>query len=312
MHRDLVFAINGERFVLSDLDPSMTLLQFLRTQTRFKGSKLGCGEGGCGACVVLLSKFNPITNQVSDVSVSSCLTLLASINHCSITTTEGLGNTSDGYHAIHHRFAGFHASQCGFCTPGMCMSLFSSLINADKDNKRPKQRDGFSKITVPEAERAISGNLCRCTGYRPIVDVCKSFAAGVDIEDFGFNSFQKKGGGGDPFSELPFYSPGGLCTFPEFLKTEIKSSTPCQSLASGRWYCPQSIEELCNLLNCESLSANRVKLVSGNTSSGVYRELDFHDSYIDLRGIPEMNVIKKITMASKLEQQLQFLGLLNY
>ncbi|KAJ1696470.1 hypothetical protein LUZ63_004982 [Rhynchospora breviuscula] len=293
MHGDLVFAINGERFVLSDLDPSMTLLRFLRTQTRFKGPKLGCGEGGCGACVVLLSKFNPITNQVSDFSVSSCLTLLASINHCSITTTEGLGNTSDGYHAIHHRFAGFHASQCGFCTPGMCMSLFSSLINADKDKRRPKQRDGFSKITVPEAERAISGNLCRCTGYRPIVDVCKSFAAGVDIEDLGFNSFQKKGGGGDPFIELPFYSPGGLCTFPEFLKTEIKSSTPCQSLASGRWHCPQSIEELCNLLNCESLSANRVKLVSGNTSSGVYRELDFHDSYIDLRGIPEMNVIKR-------------------
>lgn len=251
--------------------------------------------GGCGACVVLLSKFDPVTNQVSDFSVSSCLTLLASINHCSVTTTEGLGNTKDGYHAIHQRFAGFHASQCGFCTPGMCMSLFSSLVNADKDNSRPKPRDGFSKITVSEAERAISGNLCRCTGYRPIVDACKSFAADADIEDLGFNSFQKKGDNGDVFTELPFYSSEGLSSFPEFLKTEIKSSVACQSLAGGRWHCPKSIEELCNLLNSESLSTNRVKLISGNTSSGVYREQDCHDHYIDLRGVTELNIIRRDT-----------------
>jgi indole-3-acetaldehyde oxidase len=210
-----------------------------------------------------------------------------------VTTTEGLGNIKDGYHAIHQRFAGFHASQCGFCTPGMCMSLYSSLVNADKDHSRPKPRDGFSKVTVSEAERAISGNLCRCTGYRPIVDACKSFAAGVDIEDLGFNSFQKKGDSGNVFTKLPFYSSEELCSFPEFLKTEIRSSVACQSLAGGRWHCPKSIEELCNLLDSDLVSANRVKLVSGNTSSGVYRDLDFHDHFIDLRGVPEMNVIRR-------------------
>lgn len=171
------------------------------------------------------------------------------------------------------------------------MSLCSSLVNADKDNSRPKPRDGFSKITVSEAERAISGNLCRCTGYRPIVDACKSFSAGVDIEDLGFNSFQKKGDNGDVFTELPFYSSEGLCSFPEFLKTEIKSSVGCQSLIGGRWHFPKSIEELCHLLNSELVSANRVKLVCGNTSSGVYRELDFYDHFIDLRGVSELNVI---------------------
>ena len=80
--------------------------------------------GGCGACVVLLSKHDPILDQVEDFTVSSCLTLLCSLNGCSITTSEGLGNSKDGFHPIHERFAGFHASQCGFCTPGMCMSLF--------------------------------------------------------------------------------------------------------------------------------------------------------------------------------------------
>lgn len=89
-------------------------------------------SGGCGACVVLLSKYNPILDQLDDCTVSSCLTLLCSVNGCSITTTEGLGNSKDGFHPIHERFSGFHASQCGFCTPGMCMSLFSALVNAEK------------------------------------------------------------------------------------------------------------------------------------------------------------------------------------
>ncbi|XP_037491510.1 LOW QUALITY PROTEIN: aldehyde oxidase 4 [Jatropha curcas] len=217
----LVFAVNGKRFELSSVDPSTTLLEFLRTQTSFKSVKLGCGEGGCGACVVLLSKYNPVLDQVEDLTVSSCLTLLCSINGASITTSEGLGNSKDGFHSIHQRFSGFHASQCGFCTPGMCMSLFGALVKAEKTD-RPEPSPGFSKLTVNEAEKAIAGNLCRCTGYRPIADACKSFAADVDMEDLGLNSFWKKG---EPqevkIGSMPPYNQE-ICTFPEFLKTEVK------------------------------------------------------------------------------------------
>ena len=148
--------------------------------------------GGCGACVVLLSKYDPVLDRVEDFTVSSCLTLLCSVNGCSITTTEGLGSSKAGFHPIHQRFTGFHASQCGFCTPGMCVSFFSALVNAEKIH-RPEPPQGFSKLTVSEAEKAIAGNLCRCTGYRPIADACKSFAADVDMEDLGFNSFWRKG-----------------------------------------------------------------------------------------------------------------------
>ena len=97
-------------------------------------------------------------DQVDDFTVSSCLTLLSSINGCSITTTEGIGNTRDGFHPIHERFSGFHASQCGFCTPGMCMSLFSALVNAKK-TPQPEPPLGFSKLKVSEAEKAIARNL---------------------------------------------------------------------------------------------------------------------------------------------------------
>ncbi|XP_031475190.1 indole-3-acetaldehyde oxidase-like isoform X1 [Nymphaea colorata] len=297
----LVFALNGERVELSGVDPSTTLLEFLRLQTPYKGAKLGCGEGGCGACVVLLSKYDAKSKQVEDLAISSCLTLLCSIDGCSVTTTEGLGNCRDGFHSIHGRFAGFHASQCGYCTPGMCMSLFSSLLNADKSHG-PAPDPGFSKLTVSEAATAVVGNLCRCTGYRPIIDACKSFAQDVDMEDLGLNSFWKKGEVAD-VKKLPLYIPNKVCTFPYFLRNENKqmiSISPNQPLMStilseskgsrtGQWFTPLSMVELLNVMEY----AKEGRLVAGNTSSGIYKRMDYCDQYIDLTHVSELSEIKK-------------------
>ncbi|XP_042511889.1 indole-3-acetaldehyde oxidase-like isoform X1 [Macadamia integrifolia] len=288
----LVFAVNGGRFELSNVDPSTTLLEFLRTQTPYKGTKLGCGEGGCGACVVLLSKYDPVLEQVEEFTVSSCLTLICSLNGCSITTTEGLGNSKSGFHPIHQRFAGFHASQCGYCTPGMCMSFFSALLNSEK-SQRPDPPPGFSKLTVAEAEKAIASNLCRCTGYRPIADACKSFASDVDLEDLGLNCFWKNGESKD-VSKLPFYDQKSeISTFPEFLKEEMKPKTLLDSEECS-WYNPVSIEELQSLLESK-LTENgaRVKLVVGNTGTGYYKELEHFNTYISLKHIPDLSMIRR-------------------
>ncbi|CAN6465039.1 unnamed protein product [Victoria cruziana] len=291
----LLFAVNGEKVELSGVDPSTTLLEFLRLQTPYKGAKLGCGEGGCGACVVLISKYDRQKEQVEDFSVSSCLTLLYSLDGCSITTTEGLGNCKDGFHSIHERFAGFHASQCGYCTPGMCMSLFSSLVNADKSS-RPDPAAGFSKLTVSEAESAVAGNLCRCTGYRPILDVCKSFAQDVDIEDLGLNSFWRKGEDAD-VKKLPMYVPNKICTFPDFLRCyspspPLVNTSMSENMISrkGKWFTPLSVAELMNLM--ESLTG-RVELVAGNTGSGVFKRMDYFHHYIDLTRVPELARIRR-------------------
>ncbi|KAI4308343.1 hypothetical protein L6164_031426 [Bauhinia variegata] len=290
----LVFAVNGERFELTNVDPSTTLLEFLRTQTRFKSVKLGCGEGGCGACVVLISKYDLVLDQVEDYTASSCLTLLCSIHGCSITTSEGLGNSKDGYHPIHERIAGFHGTQCGFCTPGMCVSLYGTLVNAEKKTDRPEPPSGFSRVTVAEAEKAIAGNLCRCTGYRPIADACKSFAADVDMEDLGFNSFWRKGESNEVklsrFSKYD-HSKNGR-GFPMFLKEEIK---PGVLLASKNqsWYNPTSLEELQSLLKLNHINRITTKLVVSNTGMGYYKDTDGYDKYIDLRGIPELSIIRK-------------------
>ncbi|KAK8550754.1 hypothetical protein V6N12_039444 [Hibiscus sabdariffa] len=294
--QSLVFAINGERFQLSecDVDPSITLLDFLRSRTPFKSVKLGCGEGGCGACIVLLSKYDPVLDQVKDSTVSSCLTLVCSLNGCSITTAEGVGNSKDGFHPIQERLVGFHASQCGFCTPGMCVSVFSALVNAEKTN-RPEPRPGFSKLTVTEAENAIAGNLCRCTGYRPIADACKSFAADVDMEDLGYNSFWKKGETDEEkMSRLPAYNRlSSNLKFPEFLKKEIKAGADLAS-KGYHWYSPSSIEKLQSiLLKNEADHGTSMKIVVGNTGAGYYKDLQHYDTYIDLKHIPELSVIVK-------------------
>ncbi|KAG2391060.1 Abscisic-aldehyde oxidase [Vigna angularis] len=278
----LIFGVNGERFELSHVDPSTTLLQFLRTRTR-----------GCGACVVLLSRYDPVLEQVEDFTASSCLTLLCSIHGCSITTSEGIGNSKEGFHPIHERFAGFHATQCGFCTPGMCVSLLGTLVNAEKTD-RAEPPDGFSKVTVSEAEKAIAGNLCRCTGYRPIADVCKSFAADVDMEDLGFNSFWKKGENRDlKVSRLPRYDRNQLSsTFPTFLK-EIKQDV---FLASEKhsWHRPISLTELQSLLKSNNSNGTRIKIVVSNTGMGYYKDKEDYDKYIDLRGISELSKIRKV------------------
>ncbi|CAN6993431.1 unnamed protein product, partial [Brassica oleracea var. botrytis] len=236
--------------------------------------------GGCGACVVLLSKYDPLLEKVDDFTVSSCLTLLCSIDVCSITTSEGLGNSRAGFHAVHERIAGFHATQCGFCTPGMSVSMFSALLNADKTHP---PRAGVSNLTAAEAEKAVSGNLCRCTGYRPLVDACKSFSADVDIEDLGFNTFCKKG--------LPCYDHASqVCTFPEFLKKELKSLDDPRQY---RWSSPVSISELQSLLGLEN--GVSVKLVAGNTSTGYYKEEKDkkYDRFVDIRRIPELTAVRR-------------------
>ena len=161
----------------------------------------------------------------------------------------------------------------------MSVSLFSALLDS---------KSSASEFTAVEAEKAVSGNLCRCTGYRPIIDACKSFASDVDIEDLGFNSFCKK-------TSLPrFDSEKRVCSFPEFLKDEMKS------IDSGmhRWCSPGSVEELQRLLqgarkaNSVGLS---VKLVAGNTSTGYYKdERDRHyDKYVDITRIREMKEIRE-------------------
>ncbi|OEL34402.1 Indole-3-acetaldehyde oxidase [Dichanthelium oligosanthes] len=179
------------------------------------------------------------------------------------------------------------------------MSLAAALAGAEaKDSGRPAPPEGFAILTAAEAERAVAGNLCRCTGYRPIADACKSFAADVDLEDLGLNSFWRKGDA--HASKLPRYNEGGIGVFPEFLKAEIRASSgieectpPALVGSESTWHRPRSVEEYYKLVGSELFGKSRTKVVVGNTASGVYREAEVYDRYIDLRCIPELNSVSK-------------------
>ncbi|KAH0543941.1 hypothetical protein FGG08_001842 [Glutinoglossum americanum] len=157
----LKFYLNGTKVVLDSIDPEITLLEYLRG-IGLTGTKLGCAEGGCGACTVVVSQYNPTTKNIYHASVNACLAPLVSVDGKHVITIEGIGNAKRP-HPTQERIAKESGSQCGFCTPGIVMSLYALLRN----NPDPSKHD---------VEEAFDGNLCRCTGYRPILDAAQSFS----------------------------------------------------------------------------------------------------------------------------------------
>ncbi|OAA55836.1 Aldehyde oxidase/xanthine dehydrogenase [Niveomyces insectorum RCEF 264] len=190
----LRFYLNGTRVVLDEIDPEVTLLEYLRG-IGLTGTKLGCGEGGCGACTVVVSQYNPTTGRIYHASVNACLAPLASIDGKHVITIEGIGNVKRP-HPAQERVARGNGSQCGFCTPGIVMSLYALLRN----NDRPTEHD---------IEEAFDGNLCRCTGYRPILDAAQTFRA-IDAGG-GCGRAKAKGGSGCCMDGVDGGAGGGGC-----------------------------------------------------------------------------------------------------
>ena len=147
----LTLTVNNESHELTTL-PNRTLLEVLRDDLQLTGAKEGCGDGGCGSCTVL----------VDGQPVRSCLTLAVAMEGKKITTIEGLAQGGK-LHPIQAAFVEHHAIQCGFCSPGMILTA-QALLN---DNPDPMEG---------EIRRAISGNICRCTGYAKIVEAVQSLA----------------------------------------------------------------------------------------------------------------------------------------
>jgi len=164
--------VNGKKTTICNPNPCWTLLDYLRAQPNLKGTKLGCGEGGCGACTVVLQvpdrRFEK--RRIKHLAINACLFPLAGIDGKHVITTEGLGNVGHP-HPLQERIAKLHGSQCGFCTPGIVMSLYAVIRNA-YDPETKKFRLSARDI---ELEGHLDGNLCRCTGYKPILQAAKSF-----------------------------------------------------------------------------------------------------------------------------------------
>ncbi|MFS8044191.1 xanthine dehydrogenase small subunit [Rhizobium sp. BR 314] len=154
MSDSIRFILNGEDITLSSLRPTETLLDFLRLQRRLTGTKEGCAEGDCGACTVLVGRL--IDGGLQYESVNACIRFVGSLHATHVVTVEHLAARNGTLHPVQQAMVDCHGSQCGFCTPGFIMSLYGLWLTTEKPSRA-------------QIEKSLQGNLCRCTGYEPIV-----------------------------------------------------------------------------------------------------------------------------------------------
>ncbi|AEG08182.1 xanthine dehydrogenase small subunit (plasmid) [Sinorhizobium meliloti WSM1022] len=156
------FLLNDRPVELADVSPVQTLLDFLRIDRSLRGTKEGCAEGDCGACTVLVGRL--LDGKLKYESVNACIRFVASLDGCHVVTVEALAQPNGPLHPVQQAMVDTHASQCGFCTPGFVMSLYGLWMT----NAKP---------SVQEIEKALQGNLCRCTGYAAIIRAAEAIAS---------------------------------------------------------------------------------------------------------------------------------------
>lgn len=264
------FYVNGRRWRIDRPDPHALLLDWLRSpEVGLTGAKKGCGQGGCGLCTVMLSRWEPATGKVVHESINSCLRPLCSVDGMAVTTTEGTGNVATGLNPVQHRIAIDNGSQCGYCTPGWVMTMTAYL--AANPGRKPSQL---------EIEQLFDGNLCRCTGYRPILYAMRHFASDwTPADEQGSMTCIAN-------PEAPI-APGIIAPEPP-----ARRGGALEIAGEGStWYRPASLAELLELLG--RLDPKATKLVNGNSSIGIYDRYDEHPAQlVDISRLKELRQFK--------------------
>ncbi len=323
------FHLNGEPVTLENPPPDLLLIDFLRSpEVALTGAKKGCGQGGCGACTVILSRWDQATARAEHRAINSCLRPVCALDGLAVTTVEGTGGASrpapallahqpsfsraaappthvppgvataahagaaareqalaaaarppgltdraaqaqpDGVNPVAFRLAMNNGTQCGYCTTGFVMAMSAFLQASPTPTKR-------------QIEDLFDGNLCRCTGYRPILTGMKTFARDWDAED----ERRRMKCLDEEALATQSPSPRPVVAFPPGART---APTPVEANAPGKaWITPTTLEELGQVMREHRRS--RCRLVNGNTSFGIYpEEVRAAEVLIDIRHIREL------------------------
>jgi xanthine dehydrogenase small subunit len=255
--RTLRFFRRGQAVALSNVPPERTLLELLREDLGECGTKEGCGEGDCGACTVVLGE--PAEGGLRLRAINSCIRLAHSIDGLALWTVEDLcadqllGVPAGQLHPVQQALLDSHASQCGFCTPGFVMSLFAVY---------EAQEGAPAALSRAQAQRALSGNLCRCTGYRPILEAAEQMHTLAPVRL-------------DRQAVL-----AGL------------ASLPSQAPAQGAYLQPTQLEELLRLRAAHP----QAQLVAGCTDVGLWvtKQHRRFEQVLDLTRVAELARMRKI------------------
>lgn len=309
---EAIIYINGVRKVISDGLAHLTLLEYLR-DLGLTGTKLGCGEGGCGACTVMVSYFDQQHKKCVHNAVNACLAPLYSVEGMHVITVEGIGNRKSGLHPVQEILARSHGSQCGFCTPGFVMSMYALL------------RSSQTPPTEQQIEESLAGNLCRCTGYRPIIDAFRVFAKTDDMiytsctvaslqgneficpstgkpcscgknSDGNIDNMKEIGACNDRYKQLSYSDVDGSkyndreLIFPPELLRRRSSFLSLSGFGGIKWYRPVSLRQVLEL----KAKNPDARLVIGNTEVGIEMRLKKmqYKVLVSVAHVPELNVLK--------------------
>lgn len=251
----LQFLVNGKPVEAARNTPiTQTILNYLRQTLRLTGSKEGCAEGDCGACTVVLGEL--VDNKLRLRSVNACIQFVPTLHGKAIFTVEYLRQINQGLHPVQQAMVDHRGSQCGFCTPGFVMSLWDVYLQHQPEQNRPDDT---------QLRDALSGNLCRCTGYRPILDAGHAM---MDYPPVAFDHAQLE-------SQL----------------RAIASDSPLHyQQGDDHFYAPKTLEQLC----ARRAQLPKATLLAGATDIGLWVNKQFRPLG-DVIYLAEVHALKQIS-----------------
>jgi xanthine dehydrogenase small subunit len=251
------FSLNGEA-VEVDAPPTTTLLDWLREERGLTGTKEGCNEGDCGACTIM------VTDEHGARALNSCILFLPQLHGKSIRTVEGIAGADGSLHPVQQEMITNHGSQCGFCTPGFIMSMAVGHLNGRTDH-----------------DDVLAGNLCRCTGYAPIIRAAEA-AAGQPTPEWMNDPL--------PECEALAYAPESSDELANWYETHPDATLVAGATDVGLWVTKQlrDLKEVAFLNRCRDLQniedqGDALRVGAGVTMAALLPELRaFHPSYAEM------------------------------
>jgi xanthine dehydrogenase small subunit len=248
------FVLDGCVHIMPNVDPSRTVLQYLREDLGRTGTKEGCAEGDCGACTTVLAErvVDSGGERLRLRAINACIRFLPTLDGTALITVEGLRGR-DALHPVQQAMVACHASQCGFCTPGIVMSLFALY----EQQRRPDRA---------AIDHALSGNLCRCTGYRPVIDAAQLMGELAPVTSIDQADLLEK------------------------LRSIAREDCLSLSTSGNSFHAPRTLPELAKL----RLSLPEARLVAGATDVGLWvtKQSRTLNESIYLGQVPELQRIQ--------------------
>ena len=248
------FMLNGEVMTVRDVRADTTLLNWLRLTQQQTGSKEGCAEGDCGACTILIRRPDDVSHAMQ--AVNGCILFMPMIEGCVITTVEGISSKTGELHPVQQAIIDHHGAQCGFCTPGFVVSLYWLW----------RQKGPFDAATINDV---LAGNLCRCTGYHPLVE------AGKSLTD----------------KDMPDWEVARIKAEDEFLSQFAPGKTLTLSCEGQSFFAPRTLDDLTTIYD----EYPQAQILSGGTDIGLWVTKQHRDLpvLISTKSVRELNRLEK-------------------